>query len=349
LGVGRTLAIKAISLSIVLLAVLFLTVAALGATGLSDQMLNAIMNENLRAIRQSLALSISDPDALNAAMEEIEAELIVSYGLDQPWYVRMPNMAYRIITLDLGNSRTVLSFTGSIRISDIVLERMPNTILLMVTVLIISFALGLVFGTYVATKPGSLVDRFVSLYSATSYAVPTWWLGMIMILVFAFYFRIFPYGGMYSAPVPTGYFAQILDLLWHAALPIITLVLALSGAWIYTIRSTVITTAQEDFVTTARAKGLPERLVMWRHIIRVAASPILTNLILGLAGYLGGAILTETVFGWPGMGQLYWQSILSIDERLILALTYVYTLIYVVSRFVLEVLYVVLDPRVRTE
>ena len=154
---------------------------------------------------------------------------------------------------------------------------------------------------------------------------------------------------MYSAPVPQDPIQRTLDLLWHAALPIITLVIALSGSWIYTMRSIVITTAQEDFVTTARAKGLPERTVLWRHIIRVAAPPILTNLILGLAGYLGGAILTETVFGWPGMGLLYRQSILSVDERLILALTYIYTLTYVASRFVLEVLYIILDPRVRYE
>jgi peptide/nickel transport system permease protein len=169
-----------------------------------------------------------------------------------------------------------------------------------------------------------------------------------MILIFSFYFRIFPYGGMYSVPIPKEPLQRAADLLWHAALPVITLVIALSGSWIYTIRSLVITTAQEDFVTSARAKGISERLVMWRHIIRVAASPILTNLILGLAGYLGGAILTETVFRWPGMGLLYWQSVVSGDERLILALTYIYTLIYVGLRFILEVFYVIVDPRVRS-
>lgn len=347
MGVGRTLAVKALSLSIVLVVVLFLTVTTIGATGLSDRMLNALMDNQLRGIRTQLAQEVHDIDALNQAMSEIEAELILAYGLDQPWYVRMPDMVLRIMRLDLGNSRTIISYTGSIQIADIILERLPNTIILMITVLFISFAIGLFFGTKVATKPGSFVDRFVSLYSAVSYALPTWWLGMIMILVFAFYIKIFPYGGLYSAPVPKDAFLRFRDLLWHAALPIITLVIALSGSWIYTIRSIVITTAQEDFVTSARAKGLPERLVLWRHIIRVAAPPILTNLILGLAGYLSGAILTETVFSWPGMGLLYWQAIQSIDERLILALTFIYTLIYVVARFMLEVFYILLDPRVR--
>jgi peptide/nickel transport system permease protein len=109
----------------------------------------------------------------------------------------------------------------------------------------------------------------------------------------------------------------------------------------------VLNTSQEDFVLAARAKGLPENLVQRRHILRVAAPPIVTSLILGLAGSLGGAILTETVFNWPGMGRLFYDAILALDESVIVALTFMYTLIYVVARFLLEVLYVFLDPRVR--
>lgn len=347
MGLVKTLVIKGATLLVVLFCVLFLTVATVGATGLSDKILNAMMNEELRVIRQKLATQITDPNQLNSAMEQVKQDLIIAYGLDKPWYVRMPNMLLRIITLDLGNAKTLQTFSGSIKVADIIMERFPNTILLMVTVLIINFVLGLLIGVKVATKPGSLLDRVVSIYSAVSYALPTWWLGMLMILTFAFYFRIFPFQGMYTAPPPADPFNRFLDLLWHAALPITTLVIALSGSWIYITRSIVITTAQEDFVTAARAKGLSERLVLWRYIVRVAAPPILTNLILGLAAYLGGAILTETVFGWPGMGLLYYQAIMSVDEALILALTYIFTLIYIISRFVLEVLYVILDPRVR--
>lgn len=347
MGIGKTLTVKALTLLVVLLGVLMLTAATIGATGISDKILNAMLNEELRSIRQQLSTQITDPDKLNTAMREIKSELIVAYGLDKPWYYRMPDMILRILVLNLGNSKSVQSFTGSIKISDIIMERLPNTIILMVTVLIINFLLGLVIGVKVATKPGSLLDRFTSLYSAISYALPTWWLGMLMILTFAFYIRIFPPQGMYSAPPPTDPVGRFADLLWHACLPILTLVIALSGSWIYITRSIVITTAQEDFVTAARAKGLPERLVLWRYIIRVAAPPILTNLILGLAAYLGGAILTETVFGWPGMGRLYYEAIMSADEALILALTYVFTLTYVVGRFILEVLYIILDPRVR--
>ncbi len=152
---------------------------------------------------------------------------------------------------------------------------------------------------------------------------------------------------MHSAPPPTDGLVRFLDLLWHAALPVLTLVLVSVGSWTYVARTIVLNIAQEDFVTVARAKGLPEGLVMRRHIIRVAAPPILTNIILGLAGSLAGAILTETVFNWPGMGRLYYNAVLALDENVIIALTFMFTLLYVVARFVLELLYIVLDPRVR--
>jgi len=346
-GLGRTLAFKGLSLLAVLFVVLLLTVGVIGATGVSDKILNAIMGERLRGIRQTLSRTITDPDELNIAMTKIEEGMIVAYGLNKPWYERMPSMLMRILQLDLGNSRTVQTYKGSILISDIILERLPNTILIMVSVLILNFVLGLVIGVKAATSPGSILDRVISLYSSISFAVPTWWLGLLMILTFSFFYRIFPFGGMYSTPPPQGDIPRLLDLLWHATLPIITMTLALSGAWIYTTRSIVVTTAQEDFVNVARAKGLSEQLVMWRYIIRTAAPPLITNLTLSLAAYLGGAILTETVFSWPGMGLLYYNAISSVDEALILALTYVFTLIYVVCRFALEIFYVLLDPRVR--
>jgi len=119
------------------------------------------------------------------------------------------------------------------------------------------------------------------------------------------------------------------------------------GAWIYVVRTLVLNTTQEFFVTVARAKGLPEGQVMRRHILRVAAPPIVTNLVFAFIGVLGGAILIETVFRWPGMGRLYYEAILAADESVIIALTFIYTFLYIIARFLLEVLYIILDPRVR--
>lgn len=133
-----------------------------------------------------------------------------------------------------------------------------------------------------------------------------------------------------------------------AILPVLTLVPVSVGPYIYSVRTMTMTVAQEDHVVLARAKGLPERRVTTRHILRVAAPPIVTGLLFGLAGSLSGSILIETIFNWRGMGRLYFDAITGTpDEGLIVALTFVFTLMYVIIRFVLDVLYVILDPRVR--
>jgi peptide/nickel transport system permease protein len=346
LQAAHILAVRGATLFGVLIASLLLVIVVLGATGVSDRMMGAIVNDQVRELRQSLAQTIHDPDLLEQTVLERREQLISFYGLDQPWYLRLPDMVWRVLSLDLGSARTLKSFSGSTRVSDIVLERLPNTVILVTTSLGISAVLGLFGGVKLATRVGSRLDRAMSYLSATSYALPTWWMGILLILFLSFQLRIFPFGGFVSAPAPEDPLRLALDIVWHAALPIMTLVIASVGSWTYVVRTMVLNTAQEDFVTVARAKGLPENVVMRRHIMRVAAPPIVTNIVLGLAASFGGAILTETVFNWPGMGRLYYDAILALDENVIVALTFMFTVLYVGARFVLEVLYILLDPRV---
>jgi peptide/nickel transport system permease protein len=332
----------------VLYGVLILTGVIIGVTGLSDIVLYNIVDERLRIIKQQLAIKIKDPEQLNRAVEELKQELIRAYDLDKPWYARIPRTIYQIMVLDLGTSRSTLSFSGSNKVADIILERIPNTVLMVTTAVLISSLVGLVVGLWSASKVGSLLDRFTSLISAISYSLPTWWFGMVVILVFAYELRLFPSGGMTTPGLTTtDPITRFLDLLWHLFLPVLTLFVALVGSWIYVTRSIVISITKEDFIVVGRAKGLPERVIRNRYLLRNSAPPILTNMILGLAGSITGAILTEAIFNWPGMGSLYYNAILSADINMILALTYIYTLVYVVARFILEVLYVMLDPRVR--
>ncbi|MDV2989227.1 MAG: ABC transporter permease [Dehalogenimonas sp.] len=324
-----------------------MVVVSLGATGFSDRMLQATVNEEVRAVRIGLAQTIRDPLLLEQAVAERRLQLEAFYSLDKPWYYRLPDTVRRVVTFDLGEARTLRSTEGSSRVVDLLAERLSNTVLLITTASVITAILGLIIGPRLASRAGSRLDRFSCLVLAVSYALPAWWVGIFMVLIFAFEWGIFPYGGMVSAPSPDGIIARVGDTLWHAALPVITLVLVSFGSWAYSVRTMVLNTAQEPFVTVGRAKGLPENILERRYILRAAAPPIITSLILGLAGSLGGAILTETVFNWPGMGRLYYDAIIAADETVIVALTFVFTLIYLVARFVLEILYIWLDPRIR--
>jgi peptide/nickel transport system permease protein len=332
----------------VLFAVLVLLVISLGATGYSDRILNAVVGEEMRGLRTSLAETIRDPDELEQTLAVRRTELERSYGLDQPWYSRLPGMVGRVLTFDLGEARTLRSTDGSSRVSDIVLERLPNTMLLLTTSLFITASIGLAVGLWLSTRVGSRIDRFVSWASAVSYALPGWWTGILLILILGFGLHLLPSGGMFSSPPPTDQLGRFGDLLYHAILPILTLVVVSVGPSIYVVRTMTLTVAHDDHVTLARAKGMPGGIVARRHILRPAAPPIVTGLILGLAGTLGGAILVETVFEWQGMGRLYYDAIAGTpDESLIVGLTFMFTLVYVIARLILEVLYVFLDPRVR--
>ncbi len=328
--------------------VLVLLVLTLGLTGFSDRILTATINEQLRAERTSLAETIRDPQEMENVLTKRRQELEMFYGLSTPWYYRLPRTVLRVLTLDLGEARTLRSFDGSNRVFDIVMERVPNSMLLLTTSLVITAAIGIAAGTYLATRQGSWLDRFVSGFAAVSFAIPTWWLGILLILILSSNLRILPSGGMYSTPPPTAPLPRLFDLVHHALLPVITLVLVSIGPSMYSIRTITLNIAQEDHVNIARAKGLPESRVRFQHILRVAAPPIVTGLMFGLAGSLSGSILVETVFNWQGMGRLYYDALAGTpDENVIVALTFLFTLLYVMIRIVLETLYIFLDPRVR--
>lgn len=344
----RPLAIRAVTMIGVFFVVLLLLVLTLGLTGFSDRILNAVVGEQLRAERTSLAETIRDPEEIERVLSERKTELEAFYGLDTPWYLRLPGMVLRVMTLDLGEARNLRSFDGSNRVIDIVMDRLPNTMLLLTTSLFITAAIGLAGGVYMATRAGTWLDRAMSTFAAVSYAVPTWWIGILLILVLSVRWRLLPSGGMYSTPPPQAPAARFVDLVQHALLPVLTLVLVSIGPYMYSIRTITLNIAQEDHVAMARAKGLPEQRVRNRHILRVAAPPIVTGLIFGLAGSLSGSILVETVFNWQGMGRLYYDSLAGTpDENVIVALTFMFTLLYVLIRLLLEVMYIFLDPRVR--
>jgi peptide/nickel transport system permease protein len=287
------------------------------------------------------------------AVQEYNKTRAEALGLDKPWYERLPQLIYRLLILDLGTSRTLQSSWGSNKISDIILDRLPNTIILTTTGITFTALVGIWIGLFIGSNIGSKADRVISIMSAVSYALPLWFMGLVLILVLAYApkilwgIQIFPPSGMVSIPPPKDPVAYFLDVLWHLSLPLLASFIVFFGAWAYSTRNIVFNVSQEDFVSFARAKGLPEDVVRRRYILRPSLPPILTNFILSLAGSISGYIITERVFNWPGMGSLYYQAITALDEPVIFALTYIFTLVYIVARFILEILYVLVDPRIR--
>jgi len=357
MGVGTTLARRAVFLAAALVIAVFLTGVILGASGYIDKVLNAIVLEEVRAYRQSLSrlynLTAAERDRLVA---EYEKTLRDYYQLDKPWIYRLVPTVLSTLTLDLGYVQSggvaeVAGYQLPVKVSTVVLTCLPRTIFMITVAEAIVIVIALLVAPFIVYRIGSLVDRAVVAYAAVMNAFPLWWIALVMLFTLGYRWGIAPTRlRAVTASINALFSGNLLalgEVFYYAWLPILTIVIVLLGPWIYSVRAMLIRVVKEDYVTAAVARGLPEKYVLRRYIMRPAASPIVTNVILGLAGTIGGYIITESVFEWPGMGTLYYSAIVNADAPTILALTYIFTLVYVVARFILEVLYIVLDPRVR--
>ncbi|WP_167827840.1 ABC transporter permease [Pyrolobus fumarii] len=340
----RWLVTKALTIPIVLFVVVSILVAL--TTPILDQiMMKSIEVEIRRAI-------FTNPQYANVPMEiklqmaeRMKEELIKALGLDQPWYVKMIKYTFSLLTFQPIYARvltTRIINPGSPDAYLIVLERIPFTVYLFTTSSILTMALAIPLGLLAARRPGGIIDRMISTWSIFSISMPWWWVAMVMIWVFAYQLRIFPgpeYQTDWTNPVSVAY---------RAALPVLTITLTSTGVVAYRIRSILLDILTEDFVMTERAKGVPERMLLFKHVLRVAAPPIVTMVLLTIVlSIVSGAILTEAVFNWFGLGTLYWEAVVSNDIPVILVLTYISTLLYLITRFVLDILYTILDPRIR--
>jgi peptide/nickel transport system permease protein len=313
---------------IVLLSTLILTMALLGPT--MDKIL-------LDATRASVVEKTNTSDIKFQNTQErqkyIEQRIdleIKTIGLDEPWYSpkRFINTVLKVMVLDLGRSNYLTSESGSANVRDIILEKMPKTILLFTTSTLIITVIGLYLGAFVANRAGSFWDKINSTFAVFSSSFPTWWVGMLMIFAFAFTYHIFP--------------ARATPLTALA-----TIVLVGFGSWAYIVRYFVVGILGEDYIMAKRAAGIPQKRILYSHALKNAAPPIITVVALSLASSFGGAITVEAVFGWPGMGSLYYQAIGFFDIPVIIGLTYISTLIFIFTVFLIDIVYAYFDPRVK--
>jgi len=319
---------------------------------LFNDMMEKIVRAEIDEIVKQQVKTIAQQQQLNETQirelrEELRQTYYHQYGLDKPKWYRILYNSWRILTFNLGRATSMTSSSGTHEVSDIIVEAIPNTVLLFTTGTVISLLIGLFCGLYAARNPGLFFDRFISIFAMVTYTLPMWWTGMLFIYLFAYKLGILPSGGIHSIPPPKEPFAYFTDLLWHLTLPLATLVFVSFGSFAYVVRNIVLGTFQQDFVIAARAKGMPERHVVYKHVLRAASPPIVTMMLFGLLGSLGGAIITEAVFDWPGMGRLYWIAVEMNDVPVLLGLTFVFTFIYLVATVVVDLIYGLLDPRVR--
>ena len=333
----------------VLMATLLLTIALVGSNmdvilkqGVAFQVRNEITQN------PAIAKNFATVDEFEKFVQVQIEQRSKALGLDSPWYSpqRIGLTIYKILILDFGRATFLTSDSGSSNVKDILLEKIPKTILLFTTSTIIISIIGIFLGALSSSKSNSKIDRITSTFAVVSSSFPVWWIGMLMIFVFAFVYHLFPARATPSVlPSEPGY---VYALLYHMTLPLITIVLIGFGSWAYLVRNFMVGILQEDFVTAKKTIGINQKKIVYGHALKNAAPPIVTILALSLSGSLGGAIITEAVFDWPGMGRLYFEAISVMDLPVIIGATYVLTVFFLASIFVADLLYGYFDPRIKT-
>lgn len=277
---------------------------------------------------------LADPKLSVAERAAIETRL----GLDQPATVQYTRWLGRAVRGDLGAS--FLYQTSSLAT---ISARLPQTLLLAGTALLLTIGVGIPFGISAAARPGSFLDRFVTLSSGIALAVPAFWLGLMLILVFAVWARALPAGGA----VTEGDVVGLADRVRHLLLPALVLAAAGCAEVMRYTRSAARTTLALPFIQAARARGISPRRILWRHVLPHALLSVVTVIGLQLPRLVGGAAITETVFSWPGMGRLGVEAALGRDYPLVMAVTLVVSAGVVIASIVADVTQLLMDPRIR--
>lgn len=283
---------------------------------------------------------------------EVAEQMRANYGLDQPVHVRYVKWMGAALTGDFGTSHT-----HNRPVKDVLLTFLPNTLLLSGCALLLAFLVGIVLGTIQAVRQYSLLDQGMSVVMLFFYSMPSFWLALMLILTFSLFARNvwdwpiwFPGSGMTSvdyASLSVG--GKIRDVIMHLTLPTVSLALVLTAGIARYMRGSMLEVIHQDFVRTARAKGLPERSVIFKHALRNALIPVITLLGLYIPVLFSGTVFIEFVFAWPGMGKTLVDAINMRDYPLVMAGSFFFAMMVVVGNLIADMLYAAVDPRIRYE
>ncbi|MEM3055236.1 MAG: ABC transporter permease [Candidatus Bathyarchaeia archaeon] len=278
--------------------------------------------------------------------EQIE-ELMVRFGLTDPIHVRYLKYVQNLLTFQFGYSYR----TGE-EISEEIASRLSNTLSLCITAEIIAVIFGLIFGVIAAYKRAKIVDTILSIFSVITQGLPVFWIGMLLLLVFSYSLGWFPPG--HSEPPewaiygkPDNFLIELAIRLWYLFLPALTLVMISIGGYILLTRASMIEVLGEDFLVTLKAKGLSDAKIIFKHALKNASLPVITQAAIAFGFTLAGALVTETVFAYPGLGMWLWTSIEQYDYPVLAAMFYLISLCVIIANFLVDLIYGVIDPRIR--
>jgi peptide/nickel transport system permease protein len=288
-----------------------------------------------------MQLAPGSPDDLyarNTRMSQAQLDQIRhNMGLDRPAYIQFLLWMKNLAKGDLGTS-----YSQFRPVWDVIWGVFPNTAYLVLTGLAIALVVALVFGVLAAVRPFGIFDNVTSFLSYFGLAMPVFWFGLMLQILFAVKLRWLPSAGMHAA---TG--TGPLDVAKHLALPAFTIAIGSIASWSRYVRSSTLDALHQDYVRTARAKGLEERVVLLGHVLRNALVPFVTVVSIDIPLYLTGAVLTETVFSWPGMGRLFFDSLTKRDYPVLMGILILGAVLIILGNLIADLIYGVLDPRIK--
>jgi peptide/nickel transport system permease protein len=281
---------------------------------------------------------------LQTMSPELKEEILRQYGLDKPLPVQYYRYILNLFTGELGRS-----FAYNEPVGQLLLEKVMNTIVLTLTAVVLAFFFGPIIGAYLAWHRGEPIDTYSVGVILAMYAAPIFWTGMLMIMVFSFKLGWFPAGGMHSLGFTADSLAEkylSMDFLRHLVLPLTVTTLYWISAPTFVMRNNMLDVLGSGFIKMNRAQGLPELSILYKHAARNALLPVMHYAALALGFAIGGAVVTETVFSWPGVGRIMWSAVLQQDYPLAQGAFFMLALLIITLNFLVDVLSVFLDPRV---
>jgi peptide/nickel transport system permease protein len=345
--VSRYVLVRLLTLFVTVVIGIYLTIMIANMGGYVDQIMKGEIRERVtQSIAANPTMRQMAPDVRLKLIQDRIAVEEKRIGLDVPIAIRNFRYLSNALTLRLGRAINMTSDSGSKQVRLILLERLPATLLLMGVSQLFLFFSSIFLALNLSRRYGNFWDRAVVALSPTS-AVPPWFYGIFLILIFAALLKVLPFGGMVDSPPPSNTFDYAMSLLKHMTLPALSLVFSSFFLSIYNYRTFFLIYSSEDYVEMAKAKGLPARDVERRYILRPTLPNIITNFALLIITLWTGATITETVFLWPGLGRTLYQAIGLYDIPIIVGSTIIYAYLLAMTVFLLDFIYALVDPRVK--